>query len=61
MTSTDARPAPPEEDEINIMEIVVASWAGKKKVALAMAVGLLSGLFFVLRTEPISQAHGLLQ
>lgn len=61
MTLIDARPTPPEEDEVNIMELFVALWAGKRTVAMVTVACLLIGLFLVLRTESIYQAEGLLQ
>ncbi len=61
MTTIDARPAPPEDDEINLLELAAALWAGKGYLVIAMALALLFGVFFVLRTESAYRADGLLQ
>ncbi len=61
MTTVDARPAAPEDDEINILELAAALWAGKFYIAIATALALLLGGLFVLRTESIFRAEGLLQ
>ncbi len=61
MTMTEARPAKPDDDEISLLELAVALWAGKKTIALAVLIAVLLGGFVMLRTEPSFRAYGLLQ
>ena len=61
MTMTDMRPPPPEEDEINLLEIAVALWAGKRKVAFVTFLALIFGAYISLSTEPTYRAYGLMQ
>lgn len=58
-------PAPrqqqPEEDEINLGQIVTRIWAGKLLIILSMVFFLMIGLVKVLLTPPTYQADSLLQ
>lgn len=62
MIQTEPRPSTMHsEDEINLLELVGALWAGKWWIAAATSITLISGMVNVLKTEPIYQANGLLQ
>lgn len=61
MTHTNARPAPPEDDEVTPLQVAIAIWAGRKTIAVAIVLALLMGTFFLLRTESSYKADGLLQ
>lgn len=61
MTPLANRSQPEPEAEINVLELLGVIWGGKYWVALIVGLSLLLGAFLVLRTQPVYQAHGLLQ
>ena len=61
MSTNEPRAATLQEDEINILDLVSALWAGKFWVIAATVVALAIGAFAVLRAQPLYQAQGLLQ
>ena len=61
MTLSAARSASDATAEINLLELLGVIWAGKYWIALALALALAIGGFWVLRTQPVYQAQGLLQ
>ena len=66
MSASDMRPlSRPDparpDDEIDLLELASAIWAGKMWVALVTALALVLGAFLVLRAEPQFEAQGLLQ
>lgn len=61
MTSTTGRPAPGEEKEIDLLDLLATLWAGKYIVAAVVFLSLVHGAFTVLKTQPMYQADGVLQ
>lgn len=61
MTPTVKPSEVPQDDEINILELLGVIWGGKLWIALAMVMAMIVGVIIVLRTEPTYQAQGLLQ
>jgi tyrosine-protein kinase Etk/Wzc len=61
MSTHTTMQAPPEDDEIDLGQLVSRLWAGKGWVFLAMVLSLAIGLAYVLVTPPTYQADSLLQ
>ena len=56
MTQADAL-----DDEIDFLQIALTLWRGKALIAIATAIGIAGGAFFVANTNPTFQADALLQ
>ena len=56
MSTNEPRAATLQEDEINLLDLVSALWAGKVWVIAATVVALAIGAFAVLRAQPLYQA-----
>lgn len=60
MTNASSRPTEPD-DVIDLAALFSVLWAKKLWIAASVVVALALGAFYVLRTEPVFQAQGLLQ
>ena len=58
--SMSARPDP-DDDEIDLGQLIVTLWKGKLWIALCMALGFAGALFVYMNTPPTYQADALLQ
>lgn len=61
MSTTEPHASSLAGDEINVLDLLSALWAGKFWIILAAGLALGIGAFSVLRSQPLYQAHGLLQ
>jgi tyrosine-protein kinase Etk/Wzc len=61
MTASDSRAPTEPDDDINLLDLAAAIWAGKYLVLAAMLVCGLIGAVLVLRATPLYQAKGLIQ
>src|SRR5690554_3851549 len=61
MTPTASSTEGPQDNEIDLLDLLQAIWAGKLWVAVAVVLSLGIGVIGVLKTQPIYQAKGLLQ
>ena len=61
MTTTAPYPETHDNDEIDLVQLLSDIWAGKYWIAAAVAVALVLGAVYVLKTRPIYQAQAVLQ
>lgn len=61
ITPSETRAPALADDEINLLELLGAIWTGRYWIAMAAVITLSFGVFYILKTEPLFQAQGLLQ